>query len=118
LSPTLDRRRLDLARSLHPLRRRAVRYAAIAIALLVAFSTNASARTWNVYVDGSGDSPTIQAAMGPPIGGFTLARNSPCLPKNNACGVLIGAFGEGCAPTSIEELSWGRIKGMYRDGGR
>jgi hypothetical protein len=27
---------------------------------------------------------------------FTLAQYSPCLPEHNDCGVLIGAYGEGC----------------------
>jgi predicted outer membrane repeat protein len=30
---------------------------------------------------------------------FTLADESPCLPVNNDCGVLIGAFDEGCTLT-------------------
>lgn len=45
---------------------------------------------------------------------FTLASNSPLLPANNACGVTIGAFGQGCGPISVESLSWGDIKGRYR----
>ncbi|MGD8396843.1 MAG: right-handed parallel beta-helix repeat-containing protein [Candidatus Eiseniibacteriota bacterium] len=44
---------------------------------------------------------------------FTLAANSPCLPGNDplrqGCG-LIGAHGEGCPPSVIENTSWGRIK--------
>ncbi len=54
-------------------------------------------------------------------GDFTLAADSPCLPGNHPHGVdcgLIGAFGQGCGPVSIEELSWGRIKWMYRGGGQ
>lgn len=30
-------------------------------------------------------------------GVFSLAENSPCLPDNNSCGVLIGAFDVGCS---------------------
>jgi hypothetical protein len=32
-------------------------------------------------------------------GDYRLDPASPCLPANNACGVLIGAFGAGCADT-------------------
>jgi predicted outer membrane repeat protein len=33
-------------------------------------------------------------------GDFTLAGDSPCLPPNNTCGVLIGAHDQGCPPTT------------------
>ncbi len=36
-------------------------------------------------------------------GDFTLYAGSPCLPENNACGVQIGAFGQGCLdPTAVD----------------
>jgi hypothetical protein len=36
-------------------------------------------------------------------GDYTLASNSPCLPENNDCGVLMGAYGMGCiAPPVVE----------------
>ncbi len=36
-------------------------------------------------------------------GDFSLALGSPCLPENNSCGVLMGAFGLGCDfPTGAE----------------
>jgi hypothetical protein len=36
---------------------------------------------------------------------FALAALSDCLPQNNSCGVLIGAYGQGCdAPVGIESL--------------
>jgi predicted outer membrane repeat protein len=57
----------------------------------------------------------------PGFAAFALSADSPCLPGSHPDGAdcgLIGAFGQGCGPVSIEELSWGRIKGMYRDGGR
>jgi hypothetical protein len=47
-------------------------------------------------------------------GDYTVAANSRCLPQNNSCGVGIGAFGQGCASTAIEPMTWGRIKGKYR----
>ncbi len=50
------------------------------------------------------------------IGGdYTLAADSPCLPPNNSCGVLIGAFAAGCAAVPVEETTWGRLKSMYAD---
>lgn len=45
---------------------------------------------------------------------FTVHTSSPCLPPNSlGCG-LIGAFGEGCGSVSIERMTWGRIKNLYR----
>ncbi len=34
---------------------------------------------------------------------LTLASQSPCLPENNNCGVLMGALGEGCTLTGVDE---------------
>lgn len=36
-------------------------------------------------------------------GDFRVNTDSPCLPDNNDCGVLMGAFGAGCGSTSAEE---------------
>jgi hypothetical protein len=47
-------------------------------------------------------------------GDFRVTNDSPCLPENNSCGLLIGAFTSGCSVTSIESRSWGSIKAMYR----
>jgi hypothetical protein len=45
---------------------------------------------------------------------FTVSAGSPCLPENsNGCG-LIGAYGQGCGAISVESLSWGGIKSLYR----
>jgi len=52
----------------------------------------------------------------PDNGNYHLYSNSPCAPGNSnsdGCG-LIGAYGVGCGPSSVEAKSWGRIKGMYR----
>jgi predicted outer membrane repeat protein len=50
-----------------------------------------------------------------PGGDLTLQEDSPCLPANNAWGEPIGALDQGCAgPVSVEEISWGAIKSMYR----
>ncbi len=45
-----------------------------------------------------------------------LCADSPCLPALNDCGLLIGAFDEGCVAcgTPVEPASWGVIKAMYR----
>ncbi len=41
----------------------------------------------------------------PEQGLYTLAADSPCLPENNACGVLMGFYGQGCDwPTGVEDL--------------
>jgi hypothetical protein len=67
---------------------------------------------------GPGDVVADPLFCDPENGDFTLSSQSPCLPGNHPDGVdcgLIGAFGQGCGPVSIEKLSWGRIKGMYRD---
>ncbi len=52
---------------------------------------------------------------GAAAGNFALAQNSPMLPGNNVCSVLIGALGQGCGPVSVEPVSWGGIKALYRD---
>jgi hypothetical protein len=45
---------------------------------------------------------------------FTVAKGSPCLPENsNGCG-LIGAHGLGCGAVTVESMTWGGIKGLYR----
>jgi predicted outer membrane repeat protein len=48
---------------------------------------------------------------------FMLAANSPCLPANNSCGVLIGALEQGCGPVALMPESWARVKARYRQGG-
>jgi len=48
------------------------------------------------------------------VSDYSLASNSPCLPANNGCGVLIGARGQACSIVSIEQRSWGSIKAGYR----
>jgi hypothetical protein len=49
---------------------------------------------------------------------FTLHANSPCIPGGiSGCG-QVGAYGVGCGAISVEDLSWGSIKGRYRDDSR
>ncbi|MEZ4396710.1 MAG: hypothetical protein R3C71_07355 [Candidatus Krumholzibacteriia bacterium] len=50
-----------------------------------------------------------------PTGGDSLAlmNTSPCLPANNACGVLMGNHGQGCETVRTESRSWGSIKSLY-----
>lgn len=45
---------------------------------------------------------------------LTLHENSPCLPENNDWGVQMGAWGKGCVATDAEEMTWGRLKAMFR----
>jgi hypothetical protein len=46
-------------------------------------------------------------------GNYGIAENSPCAPGASTCG-LIGALGVSCGGTGIMELSWGRLKALYR----
>ena len=54
-----------------------------------------------------------------PLQDYAVNAASPCLPGNGnpACTELIGALGQGCGVVSIEPLSWGRLKGIYRTEG-
>lgn len=66
-------------------------------------STAGNFSRWPLFCDPPSDRPTLMAG-------------SPCLPGNNGCGVLIGALGLGCiGPVAVEPLSWGRVKGLFRD---
>jgi hypothetical protein len=47
-------------------------------------------------------------------GNFGVAGDSPLLPGNNSCGVLIGAQGQGCGPVALAPETWARIKAGYR----
>lgn len=38
-------------------------------------------------------------------GNFFLTSNSPCLPQNNSCAVVIGAFGTDCIQTDVNDHS-------------
>ena len=44
----------------------------VAVATCVLLSTDASARTWHISVDGSGEAPTIQAGIDSAAGGDTV----------------------------------------------
>jgi len=53
----------------------------------------------------------------PPAGNFGVGPDSPCLPENNSCSVLIGALGESCTAgeeMSVEPATWSRLKQTYR----
>ncbi len=41
---------------------------------------------------------------------LTLAEQSPCLPENNDCGVLMGALGMDCTLTAVEDLPASRMQ--------
>jgi predicted outer membrane repeat protein len=50
-------------------------------------------------------------------GNHSLNADSPCLPGSHPDGVdcgLIGAFGQGCGPISVEQKTWAGIKARYR----
>lgn len=44
---------------------------------------------------------------------YGLQANSPCLPANNDCGVLMGTYGQACPGTAVESLSWSKLKSLY-----
>ena len=45
---------------------------------------------------------------------YSVGTNSPHLPANNSCGLLIGSLGEGCSTVAVLPTSWGRIKASFR----
>lgn len=45
---------------------------------------------------------------------FTLQGSSPAAPENAGDCSLIGAFGVGCEPVSVEPQTWSRTKALYR----
>jgi hypothetical protein len=50
----------------------------------------------------------------PATGDYRVSQDSPCLPPHSlGCG-LIGALGQGCGSVSVQQQSWGSIKGGYR----
>lgn len=63
------------------------------------FWDNDSPLVWGSILDPVGSGGNIAAdplLCDPEAGDFGLLPGSPCLPPNNSCGELIGAFGEGC----------------------
>jgi hypothetical protein len=65
----------------------------------------------NVFEDPIFCEPSPCDAAPTSEGEYTVAAGSPALLA--ACGP-IGALGEGCPTVSLEALSWGRLKGIYR----
>ena len=66
---------------------------------------------------GPGDVVAEPGFCDPNAGDFTLSADSPCLPGHHPDGAdcgLIGAFGEGCGPVTVEQESWGAVKSQYR----
>ncbi len=75
------------------------------------------ARNWVGFddpagVDGNFSAPPLYCD--PAAGDYHLAQGSRCLPPNNACGILVGAFRQGCGTVGIEPQTWGRIKSAWR----
>jgi hypothetical protein len=53
----------------------------------------------------------------PEAGDLEVQAGSPCLPEHSGgCG-QIGAFGVGCGSVSVESVTWGRLKNLYRGRG-
>jgi hypothetical protein len=67
--------------------------------------------------DGGGNFSADPLFCGADNGDYRLFMGSPCLPGNHPDGVdcgLIGALGQGCGPTPVLEMTWGRIKGLFQ----
>jgi hypothetical protein len=47
-------------------------------------------------------------------GDYALAADSPCLPQNSPCNMLIGALESGCAETPVARRTWGSFKSDFR----
>jgi hypothetical protein len=49
-------------------------------------------------------------------GDYSLCADSPCLPSVSGWDDLVGTHDQGCGDcvSAVEELSWGRIKALYR----
>jgi hypothetical protein len=44
---------------------------------------------------------------------YFLDSLSPCSPRNNSCGILIGARPVGCGAVAVRTVTWGNIKSLY-----
>ncbi|HMB70071.1 MAG TPA: hypothetical protein VKU85_12200 [bacterium] len=80
-----------------------------------------NAQNWDGIPDPTGTNGNISQDplyCEPPAGDYSVQGDSPCLPANNSCGVILGAFGQGCAATALERDSWGRLKARFRAPGR
>jgi hypothetical protein len=47
-------------------------------------------------------------------GDLTLDTRSACLPGGNVWGQLIGAFADGCGPSSVTRATWTTVKAMFK----
>ncbi len=70
----------------------------------------------NMYgVDGNICHNPLFCGGADPREAHAVDASSPCAPAANPdCG-LIGAYDVGCGLTPVEEMSWGRIKGLFAD---
>jgi hypothetical protein len=79
---------------------------------------------WEVGLIAGGDQPVQinRLAVADPLicdvqaGEFGVATGSPCLPENNACGLLIGAKGPACFGTAGLETSMPDMQGVGIEG--
>ena len=68
-------------------------------------------------IDPTGTNGNISANplfCAPEAGNFMLQNNSPCAPENSPGCDGIGALGVGCGATSVETITWGRVKALHR----
>jgi len=47
-------------------------------------------------------------------GNFFLQQTSPCAPTFSPCAAGVGALGVQCQVTSVQGVTWGQVKSMYR----
>jgi hypothetical protein len=50
-------------------------------------------------------------------GDYSVHSSSPCAEENSPVCGQIGAFGVGCGSVSVESVTWGRLKNLYRGRG-
>jgi predicted outer membrane repeat protein len=62
-----------------------------------------------------GEQPTVAPPLQPDPWYFTIYDGSQCRAEASPCGELIGAFGVMCDYYPVEEVTWGRIKGRFRE---
>jgi len=67
----------------------------------------------NVFTDPQFCEPAGCLAAPTTAGQYTVREGSPCLPAGNACGQLIGAFGNACS-TPVETRTMSQMKSLFR----
>ncbi len=63
-------------------------------------------------IDGNiSENPLFCPGAGPES--YPIRDDSPCAPKNNECGLLMGAFPPTCDSTGTADTSWSAVKALY-----